>query len=163
MHREQIETPWVVTEIQPVGLHALVIAPGGSANAVLHGPTFSASLARWSLVYDYLVLDGPSVLTSADTSIIQDSVDAVVLWHGRVWRVTAPFGTHSTSCPRIQWPGWSSWTVAHIRVAAPRPAGWAVRNAAHRWPDTTGRRRTSPRPSGQRDQQGSKHARQEDL
>jgi Mrp family chromosome partitioning ATPase len=79
IHREQIETPWVVTEIQPVGLHALVIAPGGTADAVLHGPTFSASLARWSLVYDYLVLDGPSILTSADASIIQDSVDAVVL------------------------------------------------------------------------------------
>jgi Mrp family chromosome partitioning ATPase len=31
------------------------------------------------LVYDYLVLDGPSILTSADTSIIQDSVDAVVV------------------------------------------------------------------------------------
>jgi ATPases involved in chromosome partitioning len=79
MHREQIETPWVVTEIQPVGLHALVIAPGGSADAVLHGPTFAASLARLRLVYDYVVLDGPSILTSADASIIQDSVDAAVL------------------------------------------------------------------------------------
>jgi len=79
IHREQIETPWVVTEIQPVGLHALVIAPGGTADAVLHGPTFAASLARLRLVYDYVVLDGPSILTSADASIIQDSVDAVVL------------------------------------------------------------------------------------
>jgi Mrp family chromosome partitioning ATPase len=31
------------------------------------------------LVYDYVVLDGPSILTSADASIIQDSVDAAVL------------------------------------------------------------------------------------
>jgi len=78
-HREQIETPWVVTEIQPVGLHMLVVAPGGAADAILHGPTFAASLARLRLVYDYLVLDGPSILTSADASIIQDSVEAVVL------------------------------------------------------------------------------------
>ena len=79
LHREQIDTPWVVTEIQPVGLHVLVVAPGGATDAVLHGPTFAASLARLRLVYDYLVLDGPSILTSADTSIIQDLVDAVVL------------------------------------------------------------------------------------
>ena len=78
-HREQIEMPWVVTEIQPVGLHVLVVAPGGPTDAILHGPTFAASLARLRLVYDYVVLDGPSVLTSADTSIIQDSVDAVVV------------------------------------------------------------------------------------
>jgi len=79
IHRDQIDTPWVVTEIQPVGLHVLVVAPGGATDAVLHGPTFTASLARLRLVYDYVVLDGPSILTSADTSIIQDSVDAVVL------------------------------------------------------------------------------------
>jgi len=79
IHREQIESPWAVTEIQPVGLHMLVVAPGGPTDAILHGPTFAASLARLRLVYDYVVLDGPSILTSADTSIIQDSVDAVVV------------------------------------------------------------------------------------
>jgi Mrp family chromosome partitioning ATPase len=78
-HREQIDAPWVVTEVQPIGLQMLVVAPGGAADAALHGPTFAASLARWRLVYDYLVLDGPSVLTSTDASIIQDSVDSVVL------------------------------------------------------------------------------------
>jgi capsular exopolysaccharide synthesis family protein len=79
IHREQVDATWVVTEIQPVGLQMLVVASGGAAEAVFHGPTFAASLARLRLVYDYLVLDGPSILTSADASIIQDSVDAVVL------------------------------------------------------------------------------------
>jgi Mrp family chromosome partitioning ATPase len=60
-------------------LQLLVLAPGAAANAVLHGPTFTASIARLRLVYDYLVIDGPSILASADASIIQDSVDAVVL------------------------------------------------------------------------------------
>lgn len=78
-HREQIEAPWLTTELRPSGLHVLALAPEGGGNENLHGPTFSASIARWRRVFDYMVIDGPSILESCDASIIHDSVDAVVM------------------------------------------------------------------------------------
>jgi len=78
-HREQIDGPWLTTEIRPSGLHVLALAPDGAGNEGIHGPTFSASIARWRCAFDYVVIDGPSILESCDASIIHDSVDAVVM------------------------------------------------------------------------------------
>jgi Mrp family chromosome partitioning ATPase len=78
-HREQIDGPWQTTELRPAGLHVLAAAPGATGDEVLHGPTFSASITRWRCAFDYVVVDGPSILESCDASIIHDSVDAVVM------------------------------------------------------------------------------------
>jgi Mrp family chromosome partitioning ATPase len=78
-HREQIDAPWLTTELRPTGLHVLAVAPDATGEESLHGPTFSASLARWRCAFDYIVIDGPSILESCDASIIHDSVDAVVM------------------------------------------------------------------------------------
>ena len=78
-HREQIDAPWLTTELRPIGLHILAVAPDAAGDAGLHGPTFSASVARWRSAFDYVVVDGPSILQSCDASIIHDSVDAVVM------------------------------------------------------------------------------------
>jgi Mrp family chromosome partitioning ATPase len=78
-HREQIDAPWLTTEIQPTGLHVLAVAPDTAADRVLHGPTFSAATVRWRAAFDYVVVDGPSILSSCDASIIHDSMDAVVV------------------------------------------------------------------------------------
>jgi Mrp family chromosome partitioning ATPase len=45
----------------------------------MHGPTFSAAIARWRLAFDYIVADGPAMLSSCDASIIQDAMDTVVV------------------------------------------------------------------------------------
>lgn len=78
-HREQIDAPWQTTELRPVGLHVLAFAPDAGSSESLHGPTFSASIARWRGAFDYVVIDGPAILESCDASIIHDSVDAVVM------------------------------------------------------------------------------------
>jgi len=78
-HREQIDAPWQTTELRPNGLHTLALAPDAVGTESLHGPTFSASIERWRCTFDYVVIDGPSILESCDASIIHDSVDAVVM------------------------------------------------------------------------------------
>jgi Mrp family chromosome partitioning ATPase len=78
-HREQMNSPWLTTELEPTGLHILAVAPESAADKALHGPTFSAATARWCAAFDYVVVDGPSILSSCDASIIHDSMDAVVV------------------------------------------------------------------------------------
>jgi Mrp family chromosome partitioning ATPase len=78
-HREQIDSPWLTTEVRPIGLHVLALAPDSGGDDGLHGPTFSASIARWRGTFDYVVIDGPAILESCDASIIHDAVDAVVM------------------------------------------------------------------------------------
>lgn len=80
-HREQIDVPWLTTELRPSGLHVLAGAPDLAVDdsEAIHGPTFSAAIARWRCAFDYVVIDGPSILESCDASIIHDSVDAVVM------------------------------------------------------------------------------------
>jgi Mrp family chromosome partitioning ATPase len=80
-HREQIDGPWLTTELRPSGLHVLAGAPDLTVDdsEAIHGPTFSAAIARWRCAFDYVVIDGPSILESCDASIIHDSVDAVVM------------------------------------------------------------------------------------
>lgn len=78
-HREHIDARWQTTELQPTGLHVLAVAANTSGSDVLHGPTFSASTLRWRCAFDYVVIDGPSILESCDASIIHDCVDAVIM------------------------------------------------------------------------------------
>jgi Mrp family chromosome partitioning ATPase len=78
-HREQVDSPWSTIEVRPTGLQVLALAPDAGGNDSLHGPTFSASVARWRCAFDYVVIDGPAILQSCDASIIHDSVDAVVM------------------------------------------------------------------------------------
>jgi Mrp family chromosome partitioning ATPase len=78
-HREQVGAPWHTTQIQPTGLHVLAVAPDSATDEALHGPTFSTATAGWRLAFDYVVVDGPAMLSSCDASIIHDSMDAVVV------------------------------------------------------------------------------------
>jgi Mrp family chromosome partitioning ATPase len=78
-HRKEPDAPWFTTEIQPVGLHVLAVAPGADRNQSIHGPSFLAAVSRWRLAFDHVVIDGPAILSSSDTAIIQDSVDTVLM------------------------------------------------------------------------------------
>jgi Mrp family chromosome partitioning ATPase len=78
-HREQKKAPWHTTAIQPVGLHVMAVAPDMNRDAAIHGPTFSSAMVRWRRAFDYVVVDGPSLLSSCDAAIIQDYVDRVVV------------------------------------------------------------------------------------
>lgn len=78
-HRTQIDAPWATTEIQPSGLHVLAVSSHTDGKYALNGPCFSACVARWRLTFDYVVIDGPAILSSCDASIIHDAVDTVVM------------------------------------------------------------------------------------
>lgn len=78
-HRKEPDAPWFTTEIHPVGLHVLAVAPKADRNQSIHGPSFLAAVSRWRLAFDHIVVDGPAVLSSSDTAIIQDSVDTVLM------------------------------------------------------------------------------------
>jgi Mrp family chromosome partitioning ATPase len=78
-HRERIDSVWHTTEIKPTGLHVLAVAPDNATDEGIHGPTFSAATQRWRLSFDYVVVDGPAILSSCDASIIHDSMDSVVV------------------------------------------------------------------------------------
>jgi Mrp family chromosome partitioning ATPase len=79
VHREQRNAPWHTTTIQPVGLHVIAVASDSNRDAAIHGPTFSSAMVRWRRAFHYVVVDGPSLLSSCDAAIIQDSVDSVVV------------------------------------------------------------------------------------
>jgi Mrp family chromosome partitioning ATPase len=78
-HREDMNARWVVTEVEPVGLNVLAIAPHRNDVRGLHGPSFTAAMDRLRGAYDYIVVDGSSVLTSSEATLIGDSVDGLIL------------------------------------------------------------------------------------
>jgi succinoglycan biosynthesis transport protein ExoP len=78
-HRDRVDSVWYTTELKPTGLHVLAVAPSSTVSEGIHGPTFSAATVRWRLSFDYVVVDGPALLSSCDASIIHDSVDSVVV------------------------------------------------------------------------------------
>jgi receptor protein-tyrosine kinase len=83
---------WSVVEILPSGFHVLAIDPGPSGPRALHGPTFTRAVAAQRRLYDYIVIDAPSVLTSMEVNLVEDGVDGILFvaraheTRGRVFR-----------------------------------------------------------------------------
>jgi succinoglycan biosynthesis transport protein ExoP len=101
-HRTNPHDPWVVVQIGSSPLYILaaepracphcsaLIAPdarfcgmcgkGVPANGhiVLDSVTFSAAVARFREAFDYLIVDGPAVLSGGDINLIQDACEAIV-------------------------------------------------------------------------------------
>jgi Mrp family chromosome partitioning ATPase len=78
-HRDDMNAHWVVTELEPVGMHVLAIAPQRNEARALHGPSFTAAMDRLRGAYDYIVVDGSSVLTGSEATLISDSVDGLII------------------------------------------------------------------------------------
>jgi polysaccharide biosynthesis transport protein len=101
-HRTNPNDPWVVVQIGSSPLYILAAEPrvcphcsalltpdarfcgmcgkGVSANGhvVLDAVTFSSAVSRFREAFDYLVVDGPAVLTGGDINLIQDACQAIV-------------------------------------------------------------------------------------
>jgi Mrp family chromosome partitioning ATPase len=101
-HRTNPNDPWVVVQIGASPLYVMAsepracphcqaaIAPDArfcgmcGKNANVGGPnaldavTFSSAVARFREAFDYLVVDGPSVLSGGDVNLIQDACQAIV-------------------------------------------------------------------------------------
>jgi len=101
-HRDRPLDPWVVVQVAPADVHVVavhpnccpscsrVLVPGASFcgdcgrkvpnDAVrLDRVTFAASIQRFRKAFDYVVIDGPSVLESADVNLIQDTADGIIM------------------------------------------------------------------------------------
>ncbi|HVR64396.1 MAG TPA: hypothetical protein VMU50_20995 [Polyangia bacterium] len=101
-HRDRPMDPWVVVQVAPTDLHvvavhpnccpscARVLVPGASfcgdcgrrvttETLRLDRATFAASIQRFRKAFDYVVIDGPSALESADVNLIQDTANGIIM------------------------------------------------------------------------------------
>ena len=101
-HRLYPDEPWAVVQIGPPPLFILAVEPhacprcaatlpvwaqfcgacGAQIEAVgtlTDGAGVNAAIASLREVFDYVIIDGPSVLSSGDVNVIQDSADAIVM------------------------------------------------------------------------------------
>jgi Mrp family chromosome partitioning ATPase len=78
-HRKDPLEPWVAAEPLP-SLHVMCVDPAAKYPPLLDPIAFSIAIDRLRLAgYDYIVVDTPPVLESADLAMIGDSVDGVLL------------------------------------------------------------------------------------
>jgi Mrp family chromosome partitioning ATPase len=78
-HRREPLEPWTAVEQIPP-LHVMAVDPASVQAPLLDPVAFSIAMDRLRLAgYDYIVVDTPPVLGSADVNMIADSVDGVLL------------------------------------------------------------------------------------
>ncbi len=81
-HREAPQDPWSVVEVNSPSLHVAAVKPGDdtSGRPLLDGVAFgiAADMLRRA-GYDYIVIDTPPVLGSADVNLVEDYADGVLL------------------------------------------------------------------------------------
>jgi Mrp family chromosome partitioning ATPase len=101
-HRHNRDEPWIMIQVGPPPLYIMaaelngcikcgVSAPAearfcGRCGGAVTGPGtafgdwagFTAALDRFRQAFDYVIIDGPSVLTGGDVNLMQDTADAVV-------------------------------------------------------------------------------------
>lgn len=79
-HRDKPLDPWSIVEVFTPSLHVLAVKPGELNRPLLDAPAFAIALEMLQRIgYDYIVIDTPPVLGSADANLIEDYVDATVL------------------------------------------------------------------------------------
>ena len=75
--------------LDPLGLHLAAVDPRTAARQLVDAPAFEIAMDRFRQAdYDYIVIDAPPVIGTAEANLLQDSADAVVL-SVRVGRASA--------------------------------------------------------------------------
>lgn len=86
-HQQPSNTPWQMAQVTSPWLHVLAVDPQTFQQpGMLDEPAFDDTLSQLKLVgYDYIVVDTPPVLGSADVNLLQDLSDGVLfaLWARR--------------------------------------------------------------------------------
>jgi Mrp family chromosome partitioning ATPase len=71
--------PWQICALGP-SLHVLPESPTERTYPeVLHSPQFQNVIGFLARGYDYVIVDGPSVLGSGDANVMEDAVDGIVM------------------------------------------------------------------------------------
>jgi Mrp family chromosome partitioning ATPase len=79
-HKEKPLDPWSVVEAFTPSLHVIAVKPGQESRPLLDGPAFAHAMDMLrNAGYDYIVLDTPPVLGSADVNLVEDTCDGVLL------------------------------------------------------------------------------------
>lgn len=101
-HRDHPIDPWVVVQVAPIDVHVMAVNPNccpacstvlvkganfcpSCGRPVSNEPprldrtTFASAIRRLKEAFDYVIIDGPSVLESADVNLIQDTADGIVM------------------------------------------------------------------------------------
>jgi Mrp family chromosome partitioning ATPase len=84
-HRDRPLDPWSIVEAFSPYLHVAAVKPGELARPLLDAPSFAIAVEMLARAgYDYMVIDTPPVLGSADVNLIEDYCDGVLLtaWSG---------------------------------------------------------------------------------
>jgi len=85
-HRLRSTQPWVVVEVATPWLHVAAVTPDTEVRPILDAKAFAICVEELRRAgYDYIVVDSPPTLGSADVNLLQESVDGVLMamWAGR--------------------------------------------------------------------------------
>jgi Mrp family chromosome partitioning ATPase len=85
-HRVQPAQPWLVVETGAPWLHTAAVAPDTETRPILDGPALARFIDEMRQAgYDYIVIDSPAILGSADVNLIEESVDGILIamWAGK--------------------------------------------------------------------------------
>ncbi|MGZ3442517.1 MAG: CpsD/CapB family tyrosine-protein kinase [Polyangia bacterium] len=78
-HKQKPLDGWSVVEVFSQYLHVLAIEPTDRGRPLLDGPAFSIAIEMLSQAgYDYIVIDTPPVLGTADVNLIEDAAHGVL-------------------------------------------------------------------------------------
>jgi Mrp family chromosome partitioning ATPase len=81
-HREKPMDPWSVVEVVSPSLHVLAVKPlsGDDGRPLLDGVAMGVAMDMLGRAgYDYIVIDTPPVLGSADVNLVEEHCDGVLL------------------------------------------------------------------------------------
>jgi Mrp family chromosome partitioning ATPase len=78
-HKDKPLEPWSVVEAFFPSLHVIAVKPGQESRPLLDGPAFFNAMAMLGNAgYDYIVVDTPPVLGSADVNLVEETCDGVL-------------------------------------------------------------------------------------
>lgn len=81
--QEHVDDPaagWSVVEVAPSRIHVAAADPRSELPQLVDAPAFSLAIARFRAAgYDYIIVDAPSVLGTAEVNLMQAAADGVIM------------------------------------------------------------------------------------